>query len=357
MTSSSPPTTVARTQRSRVWQLVTAGSMAGLLTMCSSEPRITGGSETHFLRYCESDCPSGLVCECGVCTNPCETAVECAGWATGAECVASDARVATLRCPSVSSPAFCDLSCLTDADCAPLGARHECQSGYCREAGTEPPTTDPEPACAPPPLAASDLVVIGDSLLTLSIFTSELEAAAVAAGGIELGPDEHLRDYSSPITSMLAEGQLSLTNQYATSREDGPARVVIMDGGATDMLQDACPSGPEPECPAVQAAVLGAERLLAQMADDGVEHVVYFFYQDATENVALREGIDVLRPLIQNVCGRSPVPCHWLDLRPVFEGHYEDYATGVDGIVFSDAGARATAQAIWDFVEERCIAP
>jgi len=85
--------------------------------------------------------------------------------------------------------------------------------------------------------------------------------------------------------------------------------------------------------------------------------VVYFFYADATVNEALREGIDVLRPLVENACGRSPVPCHWLDLRPVFEGHSAEYATGVDGIVFSDAGARAAAEAIWSLVEERCIAP
>ena len=51
------------------------------------------------------------------------------------------------------------------------------------------------------------------------------------------------------------------------------------------------------------------------------------------------------------------MPCHWLDLRPVFEGHYASYVTGVDGIVFSDAGAHAAAQALWDLVEERCIAP
>lgn len=326
------------------------------LAMCHGQETV-GGSETHFLRRCETDCPSGLLCECGVCTNPCETAVQCTSWASNAECVSSSARVATQRCPASSAAAFCDLSCITEADCDSLGDGYQCESGYCRVAGTEAPLTSSEQPCTPAPLAAEELIVVGDSLLTLSIFTNELEAAAIAAGGVELAQDEHLRDYSSHLTSMLAEGQLSLANQYAASREEGPARVVIMDGGATDMLQDACPSGPELQCPAVQAAVLGAEQLLSQMAEDGVEHIVYFFYEDATENADLRAGIDVLRPLIENVCGKSLVPCHWLDLRPVFEGHYAEYVTGVDGIVFSDAGARATAQAIWELVELRCIAP
>jgi hypothetical protein len=167
-------------------------------------------------------------------------------------------------------------------------------------------------SCNPTPLGADDLVVIGDSLITLSIFTSELEAAAVAAGGIELSQGEHLRDYSSSLTSMLAQGSLSLANEYATSQQDGPARVVVMDGGATDMLQDTCPGGLTTDCPAVQAAARGAEVLLEQMAEGGVEHVVYFFYEDATQNLNLKAGVDVLRPLVRNACGRSPVPCHWL---------------------------------------------
>ncbi len=339
-------------------QLLGAWSMFCVLTNCRSELATTGGSETHFLRLCESDCPGGLECVCGACTEPCDQAADCAGWADAADCVPSAVRVLTQRCPATTAPAFCDRSCLLDIDCAALGEEHRCESGYCRRSDgeTAPPLSGGED-CAPTPLAADELVVLGDSLLTLSVFTSELEAAAVEAGGIELGADEQLRDYSSELTSMLAEGPLGLANEYEASRADGPARVVIMDGGATDMLQDACPSGPAPDCPAVEAAVLGAERLLAEMAADGVEHVVYFFYADAAANDALRDGIDVLRPLIENACGRSPVPCHWLDLRPVFEGHYAEYVVGVDGIVFSDAGAQATARAVWELVEARCIAP
>ena len=75
--------------------------------------------------------------------------------------------------------AFCDLACVADADCASLGGRRECQSGYCRETGSEAPVASPDPTCTPGPLAAGDLIVIGDSLLTLSIFTSELQAVAV----------------------------------------------------------------------------------------------------------------------------------------------------------------------------------
>jgi hypothetical protein len=291
-----------------------------------------------------------------VCTNSCEKAADCEGWASNAECVSSAPRVATGRCPASSSAAFCDLPCISDVDCAALDDSYECESGYCRVPG-QSAAAGLDQSCEPTALAADDLIVIGDSLITLSIFTSELEAVAADAGGITLSQDEHLRDYASALTSMLAEGPLSLLNEYADSQQDGPARVVVMDGGATDMLQDACPSGPAPDCPAVVDAVRGAHLLLEQMAEGGVEHVVYFFHADPVDNPDLKAGLDVLRSLVENVRGHSPVACHWLDLRPVFEGQYADYVVGVDGIVFSDAGARASARAVWQLIEERCVAP
>jgi hypothetical protein len=132
-------------------------------------------------------------------------------------------------------------------------------------------------------------------------------------------------------------------------------RVIVMNGGATDMLNDACATDPTPACPAAQAAVRGAEALFEQLAADGVEHVVYFFYPDATSNESLKSGIDTLRPLVQNACGKSRVACHWLDLRPIFAGH-PDYLVGTDGIVFGDAGAQAAATAVFSLMTARCIA-
>ncbi|HEX2672789.1 MAG TPA: SGNH/GDSL hydrolase family protein, partial [Polyangiaceae bacterium] len=87
---------------------------------------------------------------------------------------------------------------------------------------------------------------------------------------------------------------------------------------------------------------------------DGVEHVVYFFYGDPVGNPTLKDGLDLLRPLLQNACGRSAVPCHWLDLRPVFAGHPE--YVGTDGLVFTDAGASAAAAATFAFMQKQCVA-
>jgi len=101
-------------------------------------------------------------------------------------------------------------------------------------------------------------------------------------------------------------------------------------------------------------AVAAVGQLFSQMAQDGVQHVVYFFYPDPVD-VALQAKMDVLRPLVQGACASSPVSCHWLDLRPTFAGHYADYVLA-DGRNPTDAGSAATAAAIWTTMQQNCIA-
>ena len=99
--------------------------------------------------------------------------------------------------------------------------------------------------------------------------------------------------------------------------------------------------------------VAAADELLGLMNDDGVEDVVWFFYPNPMDT-ALRDKMDVLRPLLETVCANSPVPCHWVDLRDTFEGADEEYMV-VDGIP-TDAGAEAAAHAIWAAMQHDCVA-
>jgi hypothetical protein len=199
----------------------------------------------------------------------------------------------------------------------------------------------------------SEVLVLGDSLIELSSYATQLEQTATAAGALAQG--EHFRVHASYLYSMLATGPLSLSQQYATARQEGTARLVIMDGGETDVLNDVCDSPPTADCSAIKAAAKGAEQLLQQMAADGIENVAYFFYPDPIGNEAIKARLDVLRPMIENVCGHAPVACHWIDLRPIFAG-YPDYLAS-DGLVFSDSGAGACARAVWQRLEQRCVVP
>jgi hypothetical protein len=201
-------------------------------------------------------------------------------------------------------------------------------------------------------VSGNEVIVLGDSFLAESgQVTAELEGLARAAGA--LGADEQYRDYSSTLITPFG-GMADLTTQYAAARAEGAVRIVIMNAGGPDVLLGSCPEPPTEACPALQNAVAGADQLWLQMAQDGVETVVDFFYPNTTD-ATLNAKLDVLRPLMQATCEASPVGCHWLDLRPTFEGHSDEYLlTG--GILPTQAGSAATAAAIWSLMQRSCVA-
>jgi hypothetical protein len=238
--------------------------------------------------------------------------------------------------------------CEEDVDCEAFAEPHVCHAGYCRPEDEVPETN----ACTEPLTQPNDVLIFGDSVLELSEFSTCVEARAVTEA--LLAADAHYRDSASALTSFLSETNLnfSLHTQYADALAGGPVRLVIMNGGATDMLQLSCPTPVADDCPAVQAAVDGAEQLFLRMADDGVERIVYLFYPDPLDNEPFRAGLDVLRPLLEARCADSPVPCLWVDLRSTFAGNADYY--GSDGIVFSQTGACAATDTLWTALEERC---
>jgi len=330
--------------------LVPLGLALLLSASCNSIDSPQAGSETHFLMTCDGRCEGGLQCICGVCSRHCLEQADCEQWPV-ASCTALGPRVAERRCDETPLDAMCDAGCLVDADCSALSSESRCLDGYCRESSAT--TAEPvEVSCPPSNVAADDVLILGDVLLELSIFADQLEQAHVAAGNLPSG--QHYRNYAAGLTSRLASGAASLDAQYSSASATGAPRVIIMDGGATDVLNDDCAGTLTPDCPAARDAVTGAEQLFARFAADGVEQVVYFFYGDPVDNPSLKEGLDLLRPLLANACGHSPVPCHWLDLRAIFAAHPE--YVGVDGLVFTDAGATAAATATFQLMQQRCVA-
>jgi hypothetical protein len=322
------------------------------------EIRPRDGSETHFLSRCDDDCGAGLACVCGVCTTICEQTAACAGYGPAAVCSASSSRTDGLECPE-QTPSFCDVDCRADADCGALGSRYVCDGGYCRASGSDngsPPLGAPLSSadCQTNRVGESELLVLGDSLIELSGMAKYLDQLGRTEGSLLDG--QSYRDHASSLNSLLAQSSFSISSQYAAAALEGPARIVVMNGGLADMLQDACGDPPSADCPLIVNTAAGARNLLSRMADDGVEAIVYAFYADPVGNPGLLARIDVLRPLIETACRTSRAPCHFLDLRQVFAGHYDDYV-GPDGLVFSASGAEAVAQAIWNLMKARCVAP
>jgi hypothetical protein len=208
-------------------------------------------------------------------------------------------------------------------------------------------------SCALGHVSANQVLVLGDTFFAVSHqITAYLEELARGAGVLQVG--QRYRDNSTTVGSnALALAGNGIADQYQRGKAEASVRAVIMNGGGADVLGGHC-QAPLSDCSVMLDAATAAEALFAQMAADGVSDVVYAFYADPVD-ASLRDKMDALRPLIQAKCEASPVPCHWLDLRPTFAGHYDEYILD-DGMNPTDAGSRATAQAIWATMQRDCIA-
>jgi hypothetical protein len=308
----------------------------------SSEP--TGG-ETHFLARCtpgSTSCGSGLSCLCGVCTLPCDARAACQSLSDAA-CVASSSQGA---CADAEATGHCDVACISDDDCAVLSSSHRCEGGVCRAGAA---TT---PVCVHGDVAANQVLLIGDSFFaTTHQITAYLED--LARGAAVLPPGERYRDNSRLTENALALAGTGIASQYEAAIAESAVQAVIMNGGGADVLLGSCDTA-DATCPVLADAAAAARALLAKMAADGVLHVLYVSYPDPVD-AGLRAKMDALRPLLQDVCDGSAVTCHWLDLRPTFAGNYAELILA-DGINPTAAGSQVTARAIWDVMQQYCVA-
>lgn len=347
---------------------------------------IETGGETHFLKTCSPSadaCGTELACECGVCTLACDDSRACASL-PGATCV--EANVDSL-CGALASPR-CDLPCEEDTDCQVVSSFHVCDRGLCRTQGPVPTSTEsvapdmtPTESVAPDTtqneadasgtsdqgssdvpvdsgmqchatdLPPNELLIIGDSFFANTHqVTAYLEGLARAASVLAEG--ERYRDASSVVTNTYVVAGNGIEQQFVSAVGEGPVQVVVMNGGGADALLSMC-DPPDETCEPLQEAVVAAASLFELMAQSGVHSVVYAFYPDPSIEV-FKAKLDVMRPLIQGACENAPLNCHWVDLRPVFANR-ADYV-GFDGALPSDAGSRATAEAIWEVMTAECIA-
>jgi len=336
---------ITKTSRGQLLGWLSAVSVALLVLCCNGstlEPSTDG--ETHFLKVCTPDsdsCGAGLTCTCGVCSSLCAGAQDCSGLHPAAECVSTVERLSG----SCETPAeaICDVPCATDSDCGPVSSGLECSSGFCR--GT--PT-----ACTTGEVSGAEVVVLGDVFVAQSpAIVSNLETLAREAGA--LTDAESYRNYASAMQNSLSMSGTLLLDRYAEAQSESPVKVVVMNGGGSDVLRRSCGDTPTADCPLMLDIVAGANEVLTQMANDGVEDVVWFYYPDPMDAELLAE-LDVLRPLLADACANAPLPCHWVDLRPSFDGHYSEYMQS--DFVPTAEGAQVAATAIWSTMRRECIA-
>ena len=195
--------------------------------------------------------------------------------------------------------------------------------------------------CVRGQVKANEVLWIGDSWILVPTPTLDTRVRDLARTAGAIGPNE---DYVS--AAAAGAYMADIAKQY-DDREVGATKVkvLLMDGGTWDTIMRG-------DSDAVISGVVSTfERHLAKVHDDGtVQHVVYFLCPE----LANITGVTVLRPSLQEACAASKVPCHFLNLQQVWDGHPE-YTAGGDFFP-SEAGANALAQAIWRTMQDNCIA-
>jgi lysophospholipase L1-like esterase len=243
----------------------------------------------------------------------------------------------------------------------------------------EEPSAPAEPATPEPnrelcELAGNEVGIIGDSYIDITTFVPQLQELAREAGA--LGPTETYVDHALLGASM--DGQPSIPDQWpdalADARRRGAEkiRLVIMDGGGNDVLlaNRQCLDFPseafinQPCKDVVTRALARGEELFAQMASDGVEAMIYFFYPHLPA-LSLFGGsnpntmVDYAFPFVKEQCeSQTAFDCHFVDLRPGFDdgfGNGRPDLIGLDGVHPNDAGSAIMAEAVWALMEAECL--
>lgn len=193
--------------------------------------------------------------------------------------------------------------------------------------------------CPHAQVKANEVAWIGDSWVQ-DPGTQHTRVRDLARATGAIGPSDDYVVLAAPATTMAM-----IADQYNT-QEAGKTKVkvLIMDGGGWDTILSVGSDA------SVAHAVDAFQQHLAKVASDGtVAQIIYFLYPELT-TIA---GVAALRPGMQQACTESTVPCHFLDLQPLWAGHPE--YTASNGIQASDSGATVIGDAIWDIMQRNCI--
>lgn len=242
---------------------------------------------------------------------------------------------------------------MQDASLPPETTPEETTSNTAEQASsthdTEPVTDVPSEStagadggneCTSGGVAADEVVWIGDSWLKIpGVQQTRVEELARQAGALQA--DEEYVSLATEASDLAA-----VVRQYETRKAGLPPKVLIMDGGTWDTI---FPSGSEDPVPRVVADFID---FLALVESDGsVQHIIYMLVPE----LPTIPGVAELRPGLLDACNDSAVPCHFLDLQPLWEGN-PDYTSMPDGIQASVQGATVIADEIWSIMQRECIA-
>lgn len=169
---------------------------------------------------------------------------------------------------------------------------------------------------------------------------------ARAAGAI--GPSDSYTIAAVPAAPMIPPttngGPAPVPTQYTAQEATATkVRVLIIDGGTWDTFIDDSST-------TISGVDQSFRDLLSTVARDGtVTDIIYFLMPN------IIPGVTELRPLLDQDCTASAVPCHFIDLQQLWTDP-ADYNTSTSPPVPTADGAKVIANAIWGVMQADCIA-
>lgn len=203
--------------------------------------------------------------------------------------------------------------------------------------------------CTTGQVLASEVVWIGDSWV-IQPGTQHTRLTELARQAGTLAPNE---DYSWDLPKDAAS-MADVTRQYE-AREAGATKikVLLMDGGTWDPVIANFTNMSVPA--AIDNSIADFKAFIAKVESDGtVQHIVYFLMPE----LPTIPGVAEMRPELQQACEGSSVSCHFLDLEPLWKMRRDDEPsyTADNGTWASEKGGTVIAEAMWQIMQDDCIA-
>lgn len=191
-----------------------------------------------------------------------------------------------------------------------------------------------------PQLTENDLLCNGESFFEMTDICKELSKLAREDGVL-------ISDKNFNQVAQSGQRISVIRNNFVTKANPKP-KYVVTDGGGIDLMFANCQPG-DKNCGQIQECKRELLLYIDEMKKAGVKAFLWMGYPEVPnmQNLTINQAIwtEVTKELIAQTTEPKAI---YVDLLPVFAGHYNQYFSNNDYLHPNNTGSRAVAQAFWD---------
>jgi len=190
-----------------------------------------------------------------------------------------------------------------------------------------------------PQLTENDLLCNGESFFEMTDICKELSKLAREDGVL-------ISDKNFKQVAQSGQPISVIKNNFV--KANPKPKYVVTDGGGIDLMFANCQPN-DTSCKAIQDCKKELLSYIEEMKKAGVKAFLWMGYPEVPnmQNLTINQAIwtEVTKELIAQTTEPKAI---YVDLLPVFAGHYNQYFSNNDYLHPNNTGSRAVAQAFWD---------